>query len=38
MIEVNKDQLWQDIEKSNVKEKFEIISKGESWVVMSQLT
>ena len=33
-IEVNEDQLWEDIEKSNVKEKIEIISEGGLWVLM----
>jgi len=33
-IEVNEDQLRQDIEKSNVKGKVEIISEGGLWVVM----
>ena len=33
-IEVNEDQLRQDIEKSNVKGKVEIISEGGLWVLM----
>jgi len=33
-IEINEDQLRQDIEKSNVKGKVEIISEGGLWVLM----
>ena len=33
-IEVNEDQLRQDIEKSNVKGKIEIISEGGLWILM----
>jgi len=35
-IEVNEDQLRQDIEKSHVRGKIEILSEGGLWVVMSK--